>query len=197
MPRCDKGTYRVNGTHRPPRRHLGIDGTARARHDGDVSAEASGLQSTGPSRRAVTQGLGVAALATVLAGCDTYGAPASQPAPAPSSAASSGTTPPPSDGAAVGGKTLATTSDIAVGGGKILRAENIVITQATAGTFAAFSAVCTHQGCTVATVEGGTINCPCHGSKYRIADGAVAGGPAPRPLDKVAIVVDGDAIKQA
>jgi hypothetical protein len=40
-----------------------------------------------------------------------------------------------------------------------------------------------------AAVSGGTINCPCHGSKYRVADASVAAGPAPRPLAPQPITV--------
>ena len=73
----------------------------------------------------------------------------------------------------------------------------VVLTQPTDGTFVAFSATCTHQGCTVSSVEGGTINCSCHGSKFDVADGSVRGGPAPRPLPKRAVKKDGDAIVAA
>jgi Rieske Fe-S protein len=67
-----------------------------------------------------------------------------------------------------------------------------VITQPTRGVFLAFSATCTHQGCTVRAVAGGTINCLCHGSRFRIADGSVAGGPATQPLPPLPIlVIDG------
>jgi nitrite reductase/ring-hydroxylating ferredoxin subunit len=41
-----------------------------------------------------------------------------------------------------------------------------------AGTIVA----CTHQGYIVASVSGGTINCPCHGSKFSIANGSVVNG---------------------
>jgi Rieske Fe-S protein len=68
----------------------------------------------------------------------------------------------------------------------------VVVTQPEAGTFHAFSTVCTHQGCTVADVSGGTINCPCHGSKYGITDGAPVEGPAKRPLDPRQVTVAGD-----
>jgi Rieske Fe-S protein len=72
-----------------------------------------------------------------------------------------------------------------------------VITQPRAGSFAAFTAVCTHQGCTVSTVSDGTINCPCHGSKFSITNGSVVGGPAPSPLAAVSIKVHGTSIIQA
>ncbi|MEU6807313.1 Rieske (2Fe-2S) protein, partial [Streptomyces neyagawaensis] len=81
-----------------------------------------------------------------------------------------------------GGEALATTADIPVGGGKIFKDEKVVVTQPQEGDFKAFSAVCTHRACLVTTVEDGTINCPCHGSKFSVTDGAVENGPAQRPL---------------
>jgi Rieske Fe-S protein len=92
---------------------------------------------------------------------------------------------------------LAATSDIPVGGGKIFKAEKVVVTQPEAGSFKAFSSTCTHQGCTVSDVSGGTINCPCHGSKYRVADASVAAGPAPQPLPPRAITVENNSIRLA
>jgi Rieske Fe-S protein len=55
----------------------------------------------------------------------------------------------------------------------------------------------THQGCTVSTVSDGTINCPCHGSKFSITNGSVVGGPAPSPLAAVSIKVHGTSIVRA
>ncbi|MPZ84213.1 MAG: Rieske 2Fe-2S domain-containing protein [Actinophytocola sp.] len=92
---------------------------------------------------------------------------------------------------------LAATGDIPVGGGKVFESEQVVITQPTEGEFKCFSAVCTHQGCTVATVTGGTINCPCHGSTFAIADGSVATGPASSALESRNVKVDGDQISLA
>jgi len=57
-----------------------------------------------------------------------------------------------------------------------------VVTQPVSGTFKAFSATCTHQGCAVSEVANGTINCPCHGSRFAVADGSVTAGPATTPL---------------
>lgn len=49
-----------------------------------------------------------------------------------------------------------------------------------AGGVYAISTICTHLGCVVkANAEG--FECPCHGSRFK-PDGAVAKGPAPRPL---------------
>ena len=92
---------------------------------------------------------------------------------------------------------LALTSDVPVGGGKILADKKIVITQPRVGSFEAFTAICTHQGCTVSSVSSGTINCPCHGSKFSIANGSVMNGPAASPLTPVSIKVRGTSIVQA
>lgn len=91
---------------------------------------------------------------------------------------------------------LASTGDIPVGGGVVFQAEQVVITQPTPGEFRAYSAVCTHQGCVVNDVVGGTINCNCHGSKFGL-DGTVSQGPASAPLPAVAVKVTGDQISLA
>ncbi|MGK5694657.1 Rieske (2Fe-2S) protein [Streptomyces sp. URMC 128] len=93
------------------------------------------------------------------------------------------------------GQELASTDEIPVGGGKIFKEEEVVVTQPEQGQFKAFSAICTHQRCTVASVSDGTINCACHGSKFRIADGSVAHGPATRPLPAEQITVEGNSVR--
>ncbi|MGW4424878.1 Rieske (2Fe-2S) protein [Streptosporangium sp. NPDC004631] len=89
---------------------------------------------------------------------------------------------------------LARTGSIPVGGGKIIKGR-WVVTQPTRGSFRAFSAVCTHQGCTVATVSGGTVNCPCHGSRFRISEGSVVKGPATGALSRRKIKVSKGVIR--
>jgi Rieske Fe-S protein len=87
---------------------------------------------------------------------------------------------------------ISSISAVPVGGGVILPAHAVVVTQPEEGVFVAFSSICPHRQCTVKAVVAGTINCFCHGSRFRIADGTVAGGPAPEPLARIAItVVDG------
>ncbi|WP_371499828.1 Rieske 2Fe-2S domain-containing protein [Kitasatospora sp. NBC_00374] len=78
---------------------------------------------------------------------------------------------------------------VPVGGGKVYREQKIVVTQPEAGQYKAFSAKCTHAGCVVDQVKAGQILCPCHGSKFAIADGAVADGPAPTPLPSYPVTV--------
>lgn len=95
----------------------------------------------------------------------------------------------------VKGKAIAKIADVPVGGGTILQADKIVVTQPRKGTFKAFTAVCTHQGCTVGDVTDGVIECPCHGSRYSITDGSVKEGPASRALREYPVTVkDGQVV---
>ena len=150
------------------------------------------------SRRTVLACVGTAC-AAVLAGCSTYnsnnggvaGSQPAQPASSPAAPAGSGS------GGAAAPAALASTSDIPVGGGKIFTDKKIVITQPQSGAFHAFSAVCTHAGCIVGSVTGGTINCPCHGSRFSVTNGSVVTGPAASPLPAVGIKVQGTSIFQA
>ncbi|GEP70812.1 iron-sulfur protein [Cellulomonas soli] len=78
---------------------------------------------------------------------------------------------------------LAQVADIPVGGALSATATDgspIILVQPSAGTVVALSAVCTHQGCTVA-VDGDQLACPCHGSVFTL-EGANVSGPAPKPL---------------
>ncbi|MFI9596810.1 Rieske (2Fe-2S) protein [Nonomuraea sp. NPDC052265] len=151
---------------------------------------------TETTRRTVMLGAGGAGLAAVLTACASYGSPtttAANEAPAadePSSAE-------PKKKAKKKAKALADTGDIQVGGGTVFKDQKVVVTQPTEGEFKAFTAICTHAGCTVASVSNGTINCPCHGSKFKIEDGSVADGPAGAPLAEKKITVDGDKIRLA
>jgi nitrite reductase/ring-hydroxylating ferredoxin subunit len=95
------------------------------------------------------------------------------------------------------GTDLGPASDIPVGGGTVFADQKVVVTQPAKGDYKAFTAVCTHQQCTVGSVDGGTINCPCHNSKFSIEDGAVESGPAPSALAEVKIAVKGGEIRLA
>jgi len=74
------------------------------------------------------------------------------------------------------------------GGVVVLSDARIVLTRSPAGEVHAFSAVCTHAGCTVA-LSGRVLACPCHGSRFAADTGAVTRGPATRPLPSVRVVV--------
>jgi Rieske Fe-S protein len=92
------------------------------------------------------------------------------------------------------GTLIGSTDDVPVGGGAVFDDHKVVVTQPVPGTFHAFSAVCTHQGCTVGEVVEGSIICPCHGSRFGVDDGAVVRGPADQPLSRADIAVDGTSI---
>ncbi|KOV22032.1 Rieske (2Fe-2S) protein [Streptomyces sp. XY152] len=95
------------------------------------------------------------------------------------------------------GQELISTADVPVGGGTVLGDGKIVVTQPEKGDFKAFSAVCPHQGCVVTDVADGTVNCACHGSRFRITDGSVERGPATLPLPEERITVEGNSIRRA
>ena len=168
--------------------------------------EEAGAVGCGPvcATRRTALVLGAVSGAALLTGCATYGGSGAQPAaPAEASDPAGGAEKDgdateaakgDGDGAGDGKPALTSTSAIPVGGGKVFAAKKVVVTQPSAGTFKAFSSVCPHAGCDVNEVKGGTINCPCHGSKFAIADGSVTAGPSPRGLPSVRIAVTGDAV---
>ncbi len=72
----------------------------------------------------------------------------------------------------------------------------VIVAQPSKGEVVAFSAVCTHMGCTVAP-QGKILKCPCHGSTYDLATGENTGGPAPRPLTAIRVTVSGGEVVEA
>ena len=88
-----------------------------------------------------------------------------------------------------GGKAIAAESDVASGGALKFkdRGRDAVLVHLDGGEFVAYSAVCTHAGCTVA-FQNAQLACPCHGSIFDPANGAeVVSGPAQTPLPEIPI----------
>ncbi|MGW0702511.1 Rieske (2Fe-2S) protein [Streptomyces sp. NPDC002867] len=142
------------------------------------------------TRRRSVLAAGAAGAVALVAGCGDGGDASTTEAPTEGAST-------PTDNAqasAPSGEELARTADIPVGGGTVFKEQEVVVTQPAAGQFKAFSAICTHQRCTVGSVSDGLINCPCHDSKFRIEDASVAAGPATRPLPAKQITVEGDSI---
>ncbi|MFD6533617.1 Rieske (2Fe-2S) protein [Streptomyces sp. NPDC060184] len=140
-------------------------------------------------RRAVLTAT-TAGAAALVTGCGSSGDGGGDTESSPASS-------PSATGGGDGGTELARTSDIPVGGGTIFKERKIVVTQPEEGEFKAFSAVCTHAGCLVTKVADGTIDCPCHGSRFSITDAAVEAGPATRPLPAERITVSGGVVRTA
>ena len=119
--------------------------------------------------------------------------------PGPGSSAAPGPT-----GGTAQGKVIARVADVQAGGGAasftvpfdakapLPAGDPGIVIQLTDGTFVAYDAVCTHQGCTVGWDQvDGVILCPCHDAAFDPAhDAAVLQGPARRPLGRIPIVVD-------
>jgi Rieske Fe-S protein len=144
------------------------------------------------SRRRLIATASVTACALPLAACAGTSSDTAKP-----SDSAPGSNPPKSSGAAKG-HALADVSDIPVGSsvsGKTADGKPVLISQPKAGTIVAFSAICTHMGCTVAPA-GKELHCPCHGSTYDAATGKVLHGPAPRPLPPIAVKVTGKEVVQ-
>ena len=91
-------------------------------------------------------------------------------------------------------KVAIATADIPVGGGKVFPALGVIVTQPTAGTYKAFTNICTHQSSKIDKVADGVMECPLHHSKFSITDGSVVAGPATRALPTKSVSVSGDGI---
>jgi Rieske Fe-S protein len=146
----------------------------------------------------VLVGAGALGATCLLAACGTdnsSGAGSPEPPAGSAAAPTGGATGGTGDSNESGAAALALAADVPTGGG-IIKGD-YVITQPAKGTFKAFSKVCTHQGCPVTEIDGGTINCKCHNSSFSIEDGSVQGGPAKKPLTETKVKVDGDNIVAA
>lgn len=77
-------------------------------------------------------------------------------------------------------------------GGFIINSSVIVI-RVSSTVYNAFSAICTHQGCTLGYNSGTSkIACPCHGGMYDPNTGAVLSGPPPSALVKYNVTLNGN-----
>jgi nitrite reductase/ring-hydroxylating ferredoxin subunit len=101
--------------------------------------------------------------------------------------------------AKAGGAAIASESEVAPGSAVMFKegGQDAILVHLKSGDFVAYSAICTHQQCTVA-YKGGKLACPCHGSVYDPANGAeVLAGPAPSPLPEIPVKVEGGEVVKA
>ncbi|MET8695573.1 Rieske (2Fe-2S) protein [Streptomyces bauhiniae] len=147
-----------------------------------------------PATRRTLLATGAATIAVCCVGCGDDGDSSSAAA---TTSPSDGSAPASASSDSGDGQALGSVSEIPEGGGKIFTAEKVVVTQPKKGEYKAFSAICTHQGCTLNKVADGTVDCPCHGSKFRISDGSVAHGPATEALAAKEIMVHGNTVHLA
>lgn len=146
-----------------------------------IAADAASLESPAGccrSRRAVLGGGLVGAAALTLAACAAPSEPAAEPS------------------ATGEGHEVLSASDLPVGkqaSVKINKAD-VILYRRDESTVLAYSAICTHAGCTVVAGDENRFHCPCHDSYFNLADGSVAGGPAPRPLARFAAAIEGDKV---
>jgi Rieske Fe-S protein len=142
-------------------------------------------------RKVLVAGAGAATAVSALAACGG--------GDATSAGSDAGSATPQASGGAGSSGALAKVSDIPVGGAVSAQTADgkpVIVSQPSKGEIVAFSAICTHQGCTVAPAAS-IIRCPCHGSTYDLATGANTGGPAPKPLAEVAVKVKGGDVLEA
>ena len=172
--------------------YLSVDGYLAARAGRD---RARGLADGQIRRRALVDG-GIAAVAiggaglltgslTATFGRDRSARPRQTAAPTPEPAGPGGAAP-----------VSVAVSAVPVGGSAQVKdpasGDAVYVVQPTAGQYCAFSAVCTHSGCAVDAPKNGQMYCPCHGSKFDAATGAVVNGPATKALPKYSVTKDGD-----
>jgi cytochrome b6-f complex iron-sulfur subunit len=152
-----------------------------------------------PDRRTVVVAavIGTAGLGTLAAcGSDAGAAPSTSATGGGSGSAGSAGVSPSSSGASgasgAAGPSLVALDRVPVGGSVVVSGPSgkVAVAQPTAGQVVGFSAICTHQGCTVAAA-GTQLQCPCHGSAFDAFTGQVVNGPAQAPLGKVALSVSG------
>jgi Rieske Fe-S protein len=134
-----------------------------------------------------------------LAGCSKAKSPdsptvgsasGSTTAGTPSSANTSTSGGTPSSSSADNADALAKVADIPVGqsiSAQDASGQPILISRPTDSTVVAFSAICPHQGCTVAK----TFHCPCHGSVFDPKTGDHLAGPAPTGLKAMSVKISG------
>lgn len=151
----------------------------------------------GLTRRHAVGGIAAGLSLPLLAACggdDSGDAVGGDPSGEPATPGTSSSSSAPGGESATATTGLVASADVPEGSGVIL--DDLVVTQPEAGTFKAFSATCTHQGCKVSSIDT-SIHCACHGSQFSISDGSVEVGPATEPLAETPISVEGGQVTES
>jgi cytochrome b6-f complex iron-sulfur subunit len=130
-----------------------------------------------------------ASATSTLATSGTSGTSATATAGSGTPGASVRASPSPAGGS---GPSLVALDQVPIGGSVVVTGPSgkVAVAQPTAGQVVAFTAICTHQACTV-MAAGKRLQCPCHGSVFDAFSGEVVKGPAQAPLGKVDVSVSG------
>ena len=163
----------------PRRTVLAASGTAVLA----VAAACSSDPAPAPSTTSAATSASAAKSSSSAAGSSSAAPSAPTAAAAPTSAAPTSTA-----ALAPAGTPVASVADVEAAGSIVVGTDKPILLCAANGTVVGHTAICTHQGCTVAA-GGADANCPCHGSKFNAATGAVLNGPAVSPLAVVAVTV--------
>jgi Rieske Fe-S protein len=94
---------------------------------------------------------------------------------------------------------VARIADVPVDGVKLFRYptsdDPCILIRRDADTFVAYSQKCTHLSCAVYyAAEHRRIECPCHEGHFSADSGHVLQGPPPRPLPRILLRREGDAL---
>ena len=165
----------------------------RAMRDPDPTRRTLVLGGTAAGALAVFSGALAAVVAVVGRALNHQPAaatpPASPPTPSPSHSTHSRKSSP---NAAPPGREIAKAATVPQGSAVGFRDNSGTpawLVHETSGDFRAFTAVCTHAGCTVDFSQSAGFVCPCHGGRYDANTGAVIAGPPPSPLTRLNVTV--------
>jgi 3-phenylpropionate/trans-cinnamate dioxygenase ferredoxin subunit len=89
---------------------------------------------------------------------------------------------------------IGSATEVTEGQMRVFEVEGTAINVSNAGgRLYAFDDTCTHAGCSLADgeLDGTTVTCSGHGSRFDITSGAVVRGPAERPVRSRAVRVEG------
>lgn len=85
---------------------------------------------------------------------------------------------------------LGAESEVAKGSSRLYRDHNVVVSRAGNGTLTAYSTICTHAQCPINRLDGTTLICPCHGSRFDATTGKVLQIPATEPLQELKVTAE-------